>query len=81
MARVQDDNRAETKEVFSKLNSMIVNLINERQDVEVLFVSYNEILADPSQNLGKIYDFLGSEEFDREKMIATVDNRLYRKRR
>ncbi len=81
MARVQDDNRAETKEVFSKLNSMIVNLLNERQDVEVLFVSYNEILTDPPQNIGKIYDFLDSEEFDRDAMIATVDARLYRKRR
>ena len=81
MARVQDHNRAETKEVFSKLNSMIVNLISERQDIEVLFISYNEILADPSQNVGKIYDFLGSEEFDLGKMIATVDERLYRKRK
>ncbi len=81
MARVQDDNRAETKEVFSKLNSLIVNLINERQDVEVLFINYNEILTDSPQNIGKIYAFLGSEEFDRDAMIATVDARLYRKRR
>lgn len=81
MAKTKDENRAETKEVFSKLNSMIVNLIKERQDVEVLFSSYNDMLADPSQNVKKIYDFLDSEEFDLNKMVATVDDRLYRKRR
>jgi hypothetical protein len=81
MARVHDDNRDETREVFVKLNRMIMKLIQEREDAEVLFVNYNEILADPSKEIKKIYDFLDSPDLDLEKMIASVDQALYRKRR
>jgi hypothetical protein len=81
MAKVRDDNREETREVFVKLNSMIIDLIRAREDADVLFVDYNRILSDPKDQVREIHDFLGSEEFDLEKMVATVDQRLYRKRR
>lgn len=81
MAKVRDDNREETREVFIKLNTMIIDLIKEREDVDVLFVDYNRIVSDPETHIREIYDFLGSEEFDLDKMIATVDEKLYRKRR
>jgi hypothetical protein len=81
MAKVRDDNRKETREVFIKLNTMIIELIKEREDMDVLFVDYNRIVSDPETYIREIYDFLGSEEFDLDKMIATVDERLYRKRR
>ncbi len=81
MAKVRDDNREETREVFIKLNTMIIDLLKEREDVDVLFVDYNRIVSDPETHIREIYDFLGSEEFDLDKMIATVDERLYRKRR
>jgi len=81
MAKIKDENRNDTRVVFTKLNDMIIQRIKEREDVEVLFVNYNEIVSNPAENVTKIYDFLGSEEFDLDKMIASVDKSLYRKRR
>jgi hypothetical protein len=81
MAKIQDENREDTRIVFTKLNDMIMSRIKDREDIDVLFVNYNEIVANPAENVKKIYDFLDSTEFDLERMIATVDQSLYRKRR
>jgi len=81
MAKIQDQNREETKASFIKLNEMIKGLITKREDVEVLFVNYNQIVADSKTQVKKIYEFLGSKEIDDAAMIATVDAKLYRKRR
>jgi len=81
MAKIKDENREETREVFQKLNSMIIDLIRRREDVEVLFVDYNRIVSDPAASIRKIHAFLESPEFDLDKMIAAVDSTLYRKRR
>ncbi|GAH12161.1 unnamed protein product, partial [marine sediment metagenome] len=35
----------------------------------------------PQKEIKKIYRFLDSDELDLEKMIASVDQNLYRKRR
>jgi hypothetical protein len=81
MAKLQDQNREVTKASFVKLNEMIKGLIAKREDIEVLFVSYNQIVADPKTQVKKICDFLGSKEIDDAAMIAAVDEKLYRKRR
>ena len=81
MAKIQDENREDTRIAFTKLNDMIMSQIREREDIDVLFVNYNEIMSNPAENVTKIYDFLDSTEFDLEKMIAAVDNSLYRIRR
>jgi hypothetical protein len=81
MAKIRDDNRDDTRIVFTKLNAMIKEKIKEREDTEVLFVNYNEIVANPTENVTKIYNFLDSTEFDLDGMIAAVDKSLYRKRR
>jgi len=81
MVKITDENRAETKELFIKLNNMIMDLISNRDDVDVLFADYNAILSEPEPNIRKIYDFLGSEEADLDAMLACVDKRLYRNRR
>jgi LPS sulfotransferase NodH len=81
MAKIQDENREDTRIAFTKLNDMIMSQIREREDIDVLFVNYNEVMADPAEHVRKIYDFLGSAEFDLEKMIAAVDESLYRWRR
>ena len=81
MANIEDTNREETRESFVKLNSMIKDYIRDREDVEVLLVNYNEILSNPSTNVKKIYDFLDLADVDLEKMIETVDKKLYRQRR
>jgi hypothetical protein len=81
MAKITDENRAETKELFIKLNNMVMDLISNRDDVEVLFADYNAILSEPEPNIRKIYDFLGTEEADLDAMLGCVDKRLYRNRR
>jgi len=80
MAQIHDENREETKATFLKLNEMIKEKIKGRKDIEVLLVNYNDILSDPEDNIRKIYDFLGSKDFDLEKMIKSVDQSLYRNR-
>ena len=81
MAKLQDQNREETKASFIKLNDMIKGLITKRDDVEVLFVNYNQIVADPQGQIKKIAEFLGDKDIDQAAMVAAVDAKLYRKRR
>ena len=81
MAKLQDMNREETRASFIKLNEMIKGLISKRDDVEVLFVNYNQIVTDPKTQIEKICDFLGSKEIDNAAMVSAVDEKLYRKRR
>ncbi len=81
MAKLQDQNREETKDSFVKLNNMIKGLITKRDDIEVLFVNYNQIVADPKGQIRKIAEFLGHKDIDQAAMVAAVDAKLYRKRR
>lgn len=81
MAKLQDQNREETKASFIKLNEMIKSLITKREDIKVLFVNYNQIVADPKAQIQKIGAFLGEKDIDEAAMIAAVDAKLYRKRR
>jgi hypothetical protein len=81
MARIKDDAREETKESFTKLNNMIKNMISIREDSDVLFISYNDMLANPEENIRKIADFIGNPEIDTNKMLASIDQKLYRNRK
>ena len=81
MAKLQDQNREETKASFIKLNEMIKGLISKRDDIDILFVNYNQVVADPKTQVAKICDFLGSKEIDKAAMVAAIDEKLYRKRR
>ena len=60
---------------------MIKKSINEREDIEVLFINYNEILSNPKNNIKRIIDFLDVSDEILDKMVEVVDNRLYRQRR
>lgn len=81
MAKLQDENRAETKSIFIKLNDMIKSKISERADCEVLFINYNDIMADTEANIQKICDFMPEANLDKTKMLETVDPKLHRNRR
>ncbi|MFW6121739.1 MAG: sulfotransferase domain-containing protein, partial [Petrotogales bacterium] len=81
MADITDNKREETKKSFIKLNNMMKNNIRNREDMEVLFVNYKDMLYQPSNNIKKIHAFLGYPEVDLEKMIKAVDKKLYRQRR
>jgi hypothetical protein len=81
MARIQDQDREETKASFIKLNGMIKELITKREDIDVLFVNYNQVVADPKTQIRKICEFLGASAEKEAAMVAAVDQKLYRKRR
>jgi hypothetical protein len=77
----KDPDREETKMSFLKLNNMIKEYVKDREDMDILFINYNNILSDPKENIGKIIKFLNGPDSLLEKMIKTVDNKLYRQRR
>jgi hypothetical protein len=81
MAKIKDHTRQETYDSFRKLNDMIKNQITTRDDIDVLFVNYNQILTSPKESITKIYEFLGDSDLNLEKMIDIVDKQLYRQRR
>jgi len=81
MTGKKDENREETKDVFTKLNNMIKKLITNRKDTEVLFINYNEIISNPEQNIEKIAKFLGLSDKCLDEMIKSIDKSLYRQRR
>jgi hypothetical protein len=77
----KDKNREEIKTSFIKLNDMIKQYFEERDDMDVLLVNYNNIISNPKENISKIIDFLGLSDNVLDKMISAVDNKLYRQRR
>ena len=77
----KDMNREETKISFLKLNDMIKQSIEEREDIDVLFTNYNEVLSDPKNSISRIINFLDVPEITQDQMVKVVDNRLYRQRR
>jgi hypothetical protein len=76
-----DISREESRNLETKLNSSIKKKIRYRDDSDVLFVNYNEIIKDPTGQINRIIDFLGLPQDRLEKMVETVDMRLYRMRK
>ncbi len=81
MAKINDENREEIKESFKKLNDKVKRDIQSREDVDVLFVSYNEILACPEESIKRVCDFIVLPDTTVKEMVDAVDKRLYRQRR
>lgn len=75
-----DENRSESKKNLMKLNNMIKKQLQEKKELEVLFVSYNNILKNPKNNIKKILDFLDLSYENVDKMIDAVDLKLYQPR-
>ena len=80
MAQITDEDREETKQAFIRLNMMIKDMIQRRDDCQTLYLNYNEILRCPEQEIAKIPEFLGFADPDFPSMIRTVDTNLYRHR-
>ena len=77
----RDEDREETRKAFLHLNAMIKKILIEREDVEILFVNYNEIIMDPRPYMEEILSFIGYTDVDVDAMVQTVDKQLYRQRR
>ncbi len=81
MAKINDETREETKESFKKLNEKIKNDIKYRDDIDVLFVNYNEMLEIPEENVKRVCSFLNLYDAAVNAMVGVIDTRLYRQRR
>ena len=66
--------------LVSKHLGQIQAWIAEQPNIDVIYVSYNEILEDPTGNVEKINQFLGNT-LDKEKMVSVIDEDLYRQRK
>jgi hypothetical protein len=69
----------ELTELFGKHLAQIQAWIDGQPNVEVIYVSYNEVMEKPLEQSERINQFLG-ETLDVEKMAAVVDRALYRQR-
>ena len=74
---VDDD---EMRMLFRKHLRQIGEWLEEQSNFDVLYVSYNDTLQRPRENVEKINGFLGGS-LDVDQMVAVVDRRLYRQRR
>ena len=64
---------------FEKHLEKIEKWLAEQPNVEVLYVTYHEAVADPEANIKRVNAFLGNC-LDEEKMMAAIDKNLYRNR-
>jgi LPS sulfotransferase NodH len=74
---VSDQKMAES---FAKHVGQVEAWIAAQPNVEVLYVSYNDMVEDPAPHAARIVAFLGGP-LDTEKMTSVVTGDLYRQRR
>jgi len=76
--RTEEDDR-KIGRLFEEHLAEIEEWLAQQKNMEVLYISYNDIISDPLANAQKINRFLGNH-LDIEKMSAVVDPALYRQR-
>jgi hypothetical protein len=69
----------ELTELFGKHLAHIQAWIDEKPNVEAIYVSYNDVMEKPLEQSERINQFLG-DTLDVEKMVGVVDQALYRQR-
>ncbi len=62
---------------FEKHLQKIEAWLENQPNMDVLYVTYHEIIANPTENLRKVNEFLGNI-LDETKMINAIDRNLYR---
>ena len=70
----------ELTELFRRHLAQIQAWIDSQPNVEVVYVSYNEVLENPVEQAEMINRFLG-DRLDVEQMVGVIDPTLYRQRR
>lgn len=53
--------------------------LEAQENIDVVYINYNDLIENPRENIEKFHRFLGSR-LDAEKMIKVVDRSLYRNR-
>ena len=69
----------ELMELFAKHLAQVQAWVDEQPDVDVLYVSYNDVMENPLAQVVRVNHFLG-DTLDAENMVAVVDRVLYRQR-
>jgi hypothetical protein len=69
----------ELMELFAKHLAQVQAWVDEQPNVDVLYVSYNEVMENPLQQVVRVNHFLG-DTLDVDNMVAVVDQVLYRQR-
>jgi hypothetical protein len=67
-------------QLFEKHLDQIKAWVARQPNVDVLYVSYNEILSAPRQEIRRVNRFLG-DALDEEEMVGVIDRSLYRQRK
>ena len=70
----------EMRGLFSRHLAEVESWISRQENMEVLYVDYNEMLLDPLENIQRLKRFLG-DDLDEERMAGVVDPSLYRNRK
>ncbi|WP_428267595.1 sulfotransferase [Haliangium sp.] len=70
----------EMKELFVAHLEEVETWLRSRDDVDVLFVSYNRMVAAPDKGVERVHAFLGAD-LDLAAMKASIDPGLYRNRK
>ena len=70
---------AEMKDLLRKYLVSLKKLVNKNRNMEVLYISYNELMEDPEETAEELQDFLDLD-LHREDVINCVDPTLYRNR-
>jgi hypothetical protein len=73
---ISDD---EMKRMFLLHLEQVTDFLQKHDVIETLYVNYNRLIADPSDRIDSINQFLGGS-LDTAAMSAVVDQQLYRNR-
>ncbi len=71
--------REELRDMFTKYRRILKNEISSHPDMEVIYVSYNDIMSHPEVSVDSIIAFHNGE-LDKDKMVNVIDEDLYRNR-
>jgi hypothetical protein len=76
-----DPQREKTKAAFADLDKKVKNMLSERPDVRVLYVSYRDLVTEPAPVVDEIIGFLGIDPAKKQEMMSAVDPDCYRNRK
>ena len=68
-------------QIFTKQIENIKSSISSKNNIEIIYINYNETIKSPENNCIKIKNFLNDENIDLSKMIDSIDNNLYREKK
>jgi len=68
--------KVHTPQMFIRVTTAAAKWIIQNPDIPIIYVNYEDLLADPDSTLIGIGDFLGYGDF--EKAVPIIDKKLYR---